>query len=101
MDSYFSIGIVVFLCILSLYKYTDKDKLRQSHATLRETIQEYLAEISPLAAAGEVIEEPDDIVELEEISELVYDFVIRNREIFSKIKVKDELSGTEGDKKLS
>ena len=90
MDSYFSIGIVVFLCILSLYKYTDKDKLR-------ETIEEYLAEISPL----EVIEEPDDIVEIEEISELVYDFVIRNREIFSKIKVKDELSGTEGDKKLS
>ena len=90
MDSYFSIGIVVFLCILSLYKYTDKDKLR-------ETIEEYLAEISP----QEVIEEPDDIVELEEISELVYDFVIRNREIFSKIKVKDELSGTEGDKKLS
>ena len=66
MDSYLSIGIVVFLCILSLYKYTDKDKLR-------ETIEEYLAEISPLAAAGEVIEEPDDIVELEEISELVYD----------------------------
>ena len=94
MDSYFSIGVVVFLCILSLYKYTDKEKLR-------ETIEEYLAEISPLAAAGEVIEEPDDIVELEEISELVYDFVIRNREIFSKIKVKDELSGTEGDKKLS
>ena len=90
MDSYFSIGIVVFLCILSLYKYTDKEKLR-------ETIEEYLAEISPL----EVIEEPDDIVEIEEISELVYDFVIRNREIFSKIKVKDELSGTEGDKKLS
>ena len=90
MDSYFSLAIFVFFCILSVYKYTDKDKLR-------ETIQEYLAEISPL----EVIEEPDDIVELEDISELVYDFVIRNREIFSKIKVKDELSGTEGDKKLS
>ena len=94
MDSYFSLAIFVFFCILSVYKYTDKEKLR-------ETIQEYLAEISPLAAAGEVIEEPDDIVEIEEISELVYDFVIRNREIFSKIKVKDELSGTEGDKKLS
>ena len=90
MDSYFSLAIFVFFCILSVYKYSDKDKLR-------ETIQEYLAEISPL----EVIEEPDDIFELEEISELVYDFVIRNREIFSKIKVKDELSGTEGDKKLS
>ena len=90
MDSYFNLAIVVFLCILSVYKYTDKEKLR-------ETIQEYLAEISP----QEVIEEPDDIVELEDISELVYDFVIRNREIFSKIKVKDELSGTEGDKKLS
>ena len=90
MDSYFSLAIFVFFCILSVYKYTDKDKLR-------ETIQEYLAEISPL----EVIEEPDDIFEIEEISELVYDFVIRNREIFSKIKVKDELSGTEGDKKLS
>ena len=90
MDSYFSLAIFVFFCILSVYKYSDKDKLR-------ETIQEYLAEISPL----EVIEEPDDIFEIEEISELVYDFVIRNREIFSKIKVKDELSGTEGDKKLS
>ena len=90
MDSYFNLAIVVFLCILSVYKYTDKEKLR-------ETIQEYLAEISP----QEVIEEPDDIVELEEISELVYDFVIRNREIFSKIKVKDERSESEGDKKLS
>lgn len=90
MDSYFSLAIFVFFCILSVYKYSDKDKLR-------DTIQEYLAEISP----QEVIEEPDDIVELEDISELVYDFVIRNREIFSKIKVKDELSGTEGDKKLS
>ena len=90
MDSYFSLAIFVFFCILSVYKYTDKEKLR-------ETIQEYLAEISP----QEVIEEPDDIVELEEISELVYDFVIRNREIFSKIKVKDERSESEGDKKLS
>tara|TARA_R110000796_G_scaffold159156_1_gene275739 strand:+ start:854 stop:1126 length:273 start_codon:yes stop_codon:yes gene_type:complete len=90
MDSYFSLGIFVFFCILSVYKYSDKDKLR-------DTIQEYLAEISPL----EVIEEPDDIVEIEEISELVYDFVIRNREIFSKIKVKDERSESEGDKKLS
>ena len=90
MDSYFSLAIFVFFCILSVYKYSDKDKLR-------ETIQEYLAEISPL----EVIEEPDDIAELEDISELVYDFVIRNREIFSKIKVKDERSGSEGDKKLS
>ena len=90
MDSYFSLAIFVFFCILSVYKYSDKDKLR-------DTIQEYLAEISPL----EVIEEPDDIVEIEEISELVYDFVIRNREIFSKIKVKDERSESEGDKKLS
>ena len=90
MDSYFSLAIFVFFCILSVYKYTDKEKLR-------ETIQEYLAEISP----QEVIEEPDDIVELEDISELVYDFVIRNREIFSKIKVKDERSESEGDKKLS
>ena len=51
---------------------------------MKEWIENFLERISPL----EEIEE-EDVVELEEVSDMIYDFVIRNQEIFSKIKVKD------------
>tara|TARA_R110000772_G_scaffold75737_1_gene164132 strand:+ start:108 stop:347 length:240 start_codon:yes stop_codon:yes gene_type:complete len=76
--NYWILGIVMFLFVLSIKKYIDID-------SLRESIEEYLAEISPL----EVIED-EDVIELEELRDMIEDFVIRNPEIFSKVSVKDE-----------
>jgi len=76
--NYWVLGIVMFLFVLSIKKYFDID-------SLRESIEEYLVEISPL----EVIEE-DDLLELEEIRDMIEDYVIRNPQIFSKVLVKDE-----------
>ena len=77
-NEYWILGIVMFLFVLSIKKYIDID-------SLRESIEEYLAEISPL----EVIED-EDVIELEELRDMIEDFVIRNPEIFSKVSVKDE-----------
>jgi hypothetical protein len=71
--NYWVLGIVTFLIVLSVNKYVDLD-------SLRERILEYLSEISPL----EVIED-DDVVELEEVRDLITDFIISNQEIFSKV----------------
>ena len=84
MDNYWSIGIAVFLCVLSFIKYSDTEQLK-------EWIENFLDRIS-----HSEVEDPDDIVELEEVSDMIFDFVIRNKEIFSKIKVKDGLKGKEG-----
>jgi len=88
MDNYYSIGIAVFLCVLSFIKYSNTEKLK-------EWIDNFLDRISH----SEV--EDDDVVELEEVSDMIYDFVIRNKEIFSRIKVKDGSEGTEGTTKES
>ena len=85
MDNYWSIGIAVFLCVLSFIKYSNTEKLK-------EWIDNFLDRISH----SEV-----DVVELEEVSDMIYDFVIRNKEIFSRIKVKDGSEGTEGTTKES
>jgi hypothetical protein len=93
MDNFWSIGIAVFLCVLSFIKYTDKEQLK-------EWIENFLERISPL----EEIEE-EEVIEIEEIKDIIFDFVIRNKDIFSKIKVKDEQSRSgetsEGDSKVS
>jgi len=78
MDNYWILGIVMFLFVLSVKKYVDIN-------SLRESIEEYLSEISPL----EVIED-DDLVELEEMRDMIESYVIRNPELFSKLSVKDE-----------
>tara|TARA_R110002167_G_scaffold89151_2_gene240458 strand:- start:32 stop:274 length:243 start_codon:yes stop_codon:yes gene_type:complete len=78
-NEYFVLGIVMFLFVLSVKKYKCLD-------TLRESIEEYLAEISP----QETVED-DDILVLEELRDVVEDFVVRNPEIFSKLNtIKDE-----------
>tara|TARA_R110002072_G_scaffold4475_1_gene31216 strand:+ start:815 stop:1057 length:243 start_codon:yes stop_codon:yes gene_type:complete len=78
-NEYFVLGIVMFLFVLSIKKYKCLD-------TLRESIEEYLAEISP----QETVED-DDILVLEELRDVVEDFIIRNPEIFSKLtNIKDE-----------
>ena len=74
--NYWVLGIVTFLIVLSVNKYVDL-------YSLRESILEYLAEISPL----EFVEE-DNVVELEEVRDMITDFIISNKEIFYKVKVK-------------
>jgi len=86
MDNFWSIGIAVFLCVLSFIKYSDTEQLK-------EWIENFLERISPL----EEIEE-EEVVELEEVSDMIFDFVIRNQEIFSKIKVKD---GSTSEKRVA
>jgi len=76
--SYWILGILTFLFVLSVKKYNCLDKLRES-------IEDYLAEISP----QEVVED-EDLVALEEIRDMIEDYVIRNPEIFSKLNHKDE-----------
>ena len=77
--NYWILGIVMFLFVLSVKKY-------KCLHTLRESIEEYLAEISP----NESIED-HDLICLEELRDVVEDFVVRNPEIFSKINnIKDE-----------
>ncbi len=76
--SYWILGIVTFLFVLSVKKYNCIDKLRES-------IEEYLADISP----QETVEE-DDILVLEELRDVIEDFVVRNPEIFSNLNNKKD-----------
>ena len=77
-NEYWIFAIVTFLFALSVKKYIDLD-------SLRESIENYLAEVSP----QETIEE-EDLVGLEEIRDMIEDYVVRNPEIFSRINIKDE-----------
>lgn len=78
-NEYWIFAIVTFLFVVSVKKYNCLD-------SLRESIEDYLAQISP----QEVVEQ-EDIVGLEEIRDMIEDYVIRNPEIFSKLnKNKDE-----------
>tara|TARA_R110002020_G_scaffold85563_3_gene211088 strand:+ start:730 stop:969 length:240 start_codon:yes stop_codon:yes gene_type:complete len=73
MDNYWILAILTFLIIVSIKKYNCID-------TLREWIEEYLAEITP----KEIIED-DDVFEIEEIRDMIQDLIVRNPEIFSNI----------------
>lgn len=77
MDTYWSLGIFVFLMILSLVKYTSKEQLS-------EWIWNYIEEILPREV------EEDEVVQLEDLHDIISDFIIRNQNIFSKIKVNNE-----------
>jgi hypothetical protein len=76
-NTYWVLAITIFLSFLSLVKYTNKEQLR-------DWIEDYVDRVLPRE-----VEEPEEVVELEEVQDMIYDFVIRNKEIFSKIKVKD------------
>ncbi len=76
-NTYWILAVTIFLSFLSLVKYTNKEQLR-------EWIEDYVDRVLPRE-----VEEPEEVVELEEVQDMIYDFVIRNKEIFSKIKVKD------------
>ena len=79
-NTYWVLAVTIFLSFLSLVKYTNKEQLR-------DWIEDYVDRVLPREV--EQAEQPDEVVELEEVQDMIYDFVIRNKEIFSKIKVKD------------
>ena len=79
------LAILTFLFVLCRYKYEKVDELN-------EQLLEYLSEGSHGPKTEE--EEPnfiyeEDLVELEEVRDMVLDFIVENHEIFSKIKVKN------------
>ena len=76
-NTYWILAVTIFLSFLSLVKYANKEQLR-------DWIEDYVDRVLPRE-----VEEPEEVVELEEIQDMIYDFVIRNQNIFSKIKVKD------------
>ena len=76
--NYWVLGIVVFLFVLSIKKYTDKE-------VLEEWVENFLETISPY---GEIEEE--GVIELEEVRDMITDFIVSNKEIFSKLKVNNE-----------
>ena len=77
-DNYWVLAVISFLFVLCKIKY-------ESIQCLRECIMEYLSNLS----SQEVIEEPDDILELEELTDMITDFIVENKEIFCKYKVKE------------
>jgi hypothetical protein len=87
MDNYWTIGIAVFLCILSFIKYSDTKQLK-------EWIDEFVCKISQLF--DKIVPKEPKIEVVEDINDIIYDFVIRNKEKFSKVKVKDGHSDEEG-----
>ena len=76
-NTYWILAVTIFLSFLSLVKYTNKEQLR-------DWIDDYVDRVLPRE-----VEEEEEVVELEEVEDIIYDFVIRNKEISSKIKVKD------------
>ena len=71
--NYFILGITMFLFVLSIKKYTDEE-------VLQEWIENFLDKISPSPA------EEEEVVELEEVRDMIFDFVITNRDVFSKVR---------------
>lgn len=88
-NTYWILAVTIFLSFLSLVKYANKEQLR-------DWIEDYVDRVLPRE-----VEEPEEVVELEEVQDMIYDFVIRNKEIFSKIKVKDGCETSEGHSKES
>ena len=99
MDNYWNLAIYVFLIILCVFKYNSRKELR-------DWIEKYIKQC--ILIVNEIypkkIEDKADekIVELEEIQDIIYDFVIKNQEIFSKIKIKEDGSkNNKGNTKIS
>ena len=92
-NTFWVLAVTIFLSFLSLVKYTNKEQLR-------DWIDDYVDRVLPREV------EEEEIIEIEEIQDIIFDFVIRNQTIFSKIKVKDgeqsrSCETSEGDSKES
>ena len=92
-NTYWILAVTVFLSFLSLVKYTNKEQLR-------DWIEDYVDRVLP-REVEQAEQSEEEVVELEEVQDMIYDFVIRNKEIFSKIKVKDGCETSEGHSKES
>ncbi len=64
-DNYWVLAVIAFLFILCKIKY-------QNIECLRESIKEYLSQICP----QEVIEEEEEILELEELTDMITSFKV-------------------------
>ena len=96
MNNVLSVVVFGLIYIATYIKYTDSILLKYRYVLVKEWIYNFLDKLMPEKKVEE--EEVDDI-ELEEVASLIFDFVIRNQEILSRIKVKDGFKGEEGTTK--
>jgi len=109
MNNVLSVVVFALIYIATYIKYTDSVLLKYRYILVKEWIYNFLDKfvVSPRGTSPPVPEKKEqaeqqvDVVELEEVASLILDFVIRNQEILSRIKVKDEFKGEEGTTKES
>ena len=97
MNNILSVVVFALIYIATYIKYTDSVLLKYRYILVKEWIYNFLDKLMP---EKKVDEEVGD-VELEEVASLIFDFVIRNQEILSRIKVKDGFKRQEGTTKES
>ncbi len=78
MSYYWIYGVLVFLFVLSVYKYKDID-------VLKEQLQDYINKISDKRLRNQQEQEKKKKLET-----MMLDFVVSNPDIFSLVEVKDE-----------
>ena len=84
---YYIVGIFIFISILYIEKYTDLDKLKE---WIETTIYPEVKEDSETPDE----EREEDVLiennELQDIHDLIEEYIIRNPDIFSRHNIKDE-----------
>ena len=98
MNNVLSVVVFALIYIATYIKYTDSILLKYRYMLVKEWIYNFLDKLMP---EKKVQEKKEDDVELEEVASLIFDFVIRNQEILSRIKVKDGFKRQEGTTKES
>jgi uncharacterized membrane protein YkoI len=105
MNNVLSVVVFALIYIATYIKYTDSILLKYRYILVKEWIYNFLDKLMPEKKVEEQVqaeqqgEEEVDDIELEEVASLIFDFVIRNQEILSRIKVKDGFKGEEGTTK--
>ena len=104
MNNVLSVVVFGLIYIATYIKYTDSILLKYRYVLVKEWIYNFLDKLMPEKKVQEKkVEEKEDEevddIELEEVVSLIFDFVIRNQEILSRIKVKDGFKGEEGTTK--
>ena len=99
MNNVLSVVVFGLIYIATYIKYTDSILLKYRYVLVKEWIYNFLDKLMPEKKVEEKEDEEVDDIELEEVASLIFDFVIRNQEILSRIKVKDGFKGEEGTTK--
>ena len=81
MDEYIFVSIIIIIIGSLIFKQKE---------SLKDIIEEFVA----------TQQEKQDIIEVEEIRDMIFDFVVKNSEKFSKCKY-NEPTGQSGIKKMS